>query len=125
MGAGSTDIASGELTLRQTIIVAAGAPLTVAFSDELAVLGLPSLGYWVTFTAGAGPVAVFPQFAIREITGGVAPIREYLFFQNATPLILGTPILFPFRFPASFIRLRIENSGLNAATLEIALGASI
>ena len=122
MGAGSTDISSGELTLRQTIILAAG---DVAFSDELAVLGLPSLGYWVTFTAGAGPVAVVPQFAIREITGGVAPIREYLSFQNGTPLILGTPILFPFHFPASFIRLRIENTGLNAATLEIALGASI
>lgn len=124
MGAGSTDTASGELTLRQTLSVLL--PPATGVSNELAVLGLPNLGFWVTMTAGnAGAVTVTPQFAIREVTGGAAPIREYLNFQNATVLILNQPTLFSFRFPASFIRLSVANGGVIGATLDIALGASI
>ena len=122
MGAGSTDTASGELTARESL--GAGVAPAITTSVELAVLGLPNLGYWVRQAAGVA-VTVTPQFAIRETTGVGVPTLEWLDFQPATLLIVGQPAFFTFRFPAAFIRLSVNNGGLALVTVEIALGASI
>lgn len=123
IGAGSTDTASGETTLRRTVPVAAAGS---AVAGQLSVLGLPHLGYWLRQTTPGAVCNVTPQFAIREMAGLVTPALEWLDFSAPVALPFNVPIFIPFRFPALFIRVSLANPGQGiAASVEVALGACL
>jgi hypothetical protein len=82
---------------------------TQVFTDELAVLGLPSLMYWVTVQAGApGGIVMFPLFSVTNTTTGGVTAPLWKQFNNGIVLVPGNVTVFTIRASVSVIGMRFD-----------------
>jgi hypothetical protein len=112
-GVGSFSVASGVTNRELYALNIAGATNT----EPLAVGQLPHLFFWITQTAGAG-TTVTPQYAIRDAN----KVPNWHDLSAPVALAIGVPTLLEHRFPATWIRLKI-NGGVGAVA-DIVLGAA-
>lgn len=105
VGAGGPATTAGRAMLRQTLVIAAGGPVTL--SRDIEVIGLPNLQFWIRQTVGAG-TAVTCQFAASSMTGVIVTAE---FLPLGAPVVLPagptTPLLLNFTVSCRFARIEV------------------
>ena len=71
-------------------------PITHIVND-LNVLGLPSLLYWVRLNSPAANISFVPLFAVQNTTTGGTTAADWLPFTNGSILVPGNIFVFPIR----------------------------
>lgn len=115
---GFSQEAAAQATLRRTATLSADG---VSFTDELQVIGLPRLVFWLQQSTIALPATAQLQFSVRMVAG---PTPEWLNLGAAFLLTPGVPQRFDMVMPARAIRLGLARSAGIATTVEIVLAGS-
>ena len=108
--AGFSQEAAAQATLRRTFDLTTDAPF---FTDELPVVGLPRLVFWLFQTSLGPPAQCEPQFSVRMVTGAT-PVPEWLPLVPPFLLTPGTPVRVDYPMPCRAIRVALTR---NAGTL--------
>lgn len=115
---GFSQEAAAQATLRRTVVLANEG---LTFTDELQVIGLPRLVFWLRQTVGAVPATAQLQFSVRMIAG---PTPEWLDTTAPFLLTVGVPMRFDFALPARAIRLGLTRAPGVATTVEVVLAGA-
>jgi hypothetical protein len=119
--AGFTQEAAAQATLRRTFNLTTDAKF---YTDELPVVGLPRLVFWLYQVTLAAPAVVEPQFSVRMVTGAT-PVPEWLPLVPTYLLTPGTPVRVDFAMPCRAIRIAITRSpGVNTQIELVIAGAA-
>ena len=96
---GSDALAMANVSLDRKYVFASSPVLpTSYYTDELAVLGLPSLMYWIRVQAGApGGIVMFPLFSVTNTTTGGVTAPLWKPFNNGIVLVPGNVTVFTIR----------------------------
>jgi len=79
-------------------------------TPNLFVEQLPKLSFYIVQIAGANPLTITPQVALRSVNGGLQP--DLIWFDLSAPVImpaLNVPLLLNFDFPSQFARLSFNS----------------
>jgi len=100
---GSDALAMANVSLdRKYQFTSSDIATTQYYTDELPVLGLPSLMYWVRVQAGApGGIVLFPLFSVTNTTTGGATAPLWKPFSNGIVLVPGNVTVFTIRASVS------------------------
>jgi len=115
---GLTQEASAAANLRRTVSLTADAQ---AFTDELPVVGLPRLIYWIFQTTAGNPATAVLQFNVRMIAG---PTPEWLNIGPPFLLTPGVPQRIDVVMPCRAIRLALTRAAGIATSVEVVLGGA-
>lgn len=115
---GFSQEAAAQATLRRTVVLANDA---TSFTDELQVIGLPRLVFWLNQTTIVLPTAARLQFSVRMVAG---PSPEWLDLGAPFLLTPGVPVRFDMVQPARAIRVGLDRSPGLATTVEIVLAGA-
>lgn len=119
--AGFTQQAAAQATLRRTFNLTTDAKF---YTDELPVVGLPRLVFWLFQTTLAAAAVVEPQFTVR-MTTGATPVPEFLPLVPQYLLTPGTPVRVDFAMPCRAIRVALTRSpGVNTQIELVIAGAA-
>lgn len=86
-----------NVSLQRSYTFTAGAAATSFVENEISVLGLPSLMYWVRLTAPIAAVIFTPLFAVQNVTVGGQAAPNWLPFNNGAALVPGNVFVFTIR----------------------------
>lgn len=105
-------------------MLAADAPV---FTDQLLILGIPDVIFWVQQTAGAIGATVIPEWSARAVTGIGVPVDEWLPMSAAlvVPPGAGNPLYARYWFPCRRVRLQMTRPANQATTLEVYIASGI
>jgi hypothetical protein len=119
--AGFTQQAAAQATLRRTFNLTDDATV---FTDELPVVGLPRLVFWLFQVTLGVASRVEPQFSVR-MTTGATPVPEWLPLVPPYLLTPGTPVRVDFAMPCRAIRVALTRSpGVNTQIELVIAGAA-
>ena len=84
-------------------------PATTALFEfnELAVVGLPSLMYWIRLDDPVAGVIFRPVFSVENITAGTAPVPAWAPFTNGSILVPTNVTVFTIRAAVSMMAAQI------------------
>lgn len=124
---GSDALAMANVSLDRKYVLASD-PLASAvyIVNELNVLGLPSLMYWVRVQAGApGGIVFFPLFAVTNTTTGGVTAPLWKPFNNGIVLVPGNVTVFTIRASVSVAGMSFAfPPGVGNSTIETAITAA-
>lgn len=89
-------MANVSLQRGYTIQVPGPVPQT-SIVNEINVLGLPSLMYWIRLNTAVGNVLFTPLFAVQNTNVGTAVLPNWLPFSNGVILVPGNIFVFTIR----------------------------
>lgn len=115
---GFSQEAAAQATLRRSVTLANDA---VSFTDELQVIGLPRLVFWLNQTTIVLPATAQLQFSVRMVAG---PTPEWLDLGAPFLLTPGVPMHFDMVQPARAIRLGLTRAPGLATVVEIVLAGA-
>lgn len=115
---GFSQEAAAQANLRRSIVLSADAQ---AFTDELAVVGLPRLVFWLFQTTAGNPATAVLQFNVRMIAG---PTPEWLDIGAAFLLTPGVPQRIDVVMPCRAIRVGLTRVAGIATNVEVVLGGA-
>lgn len=95
---GNQIVAMANVSLQRgyTIQVPGPVPQT-SIVNEINVLGLPSLMYWIRLNTAVGNVLFTPLFAVQNTNVGTAVLPNWLPFSNGVILVPGNIFVFTIR----------------------------
>jgi hypothetical protein len=108
-------MANVSLELKETF-TAGGADTTFIF-NELNVLGLPSLLYWISLASPVPNVNWTPLFAVTNTTVGGVTTPNWHDFNNGFILVPGNVTTFSVRAAVALAGMRITVPANNAVTI--------
>jgi hypothetical protein len=73
--------------------------------NEINVLGLPSLTYWVRLNSAVGGIVFTPMFSVQNTTVGGVTVPNWLPFTNGAVLVPGNVFTF-------FVRSAVANAAV-------------
>lgn len=121
VSSGFSQEASATANLRRDVVLDADLQ---QFTDELPVIGLPRLTFWLLqANAFANPATVNLQFNVR-MTTGAPPIPEWLDLVPPFLLTPGVPQRLDFVFPCRAIRVGLQRAQGVATTVALVLGGA-
>jgi hypothetical protein len=115
---GFSQEAAAQANLRRSVALAADAQV---FTDELAVVGLPRLVFWLFQTTAGNPATAVLQFNVRMIAG---PAPEWLNIGPAFLLTPGVPQRIDLVMPCRAIRVGLTRVAGIATNIEVVLGGA-
>ena len=124
---GSDALAMANVSLDRKYTLASDPLGTVTYiENELNVLGLPSLMYWVRVQAGApGGIVFTPLFAITNTTTGGVTAPLWKAFTNGIVLVPGNVTVFTIRASVAVAGMSFTfPPGAGNATFETAITAA-
>ena len=86
--------------------------------NEINVLGLPSLTYWVRLNSPVGGIVFTPMFSVQNTTVGGVTVPNWLPFTNGAVLVPGNVFTF-------FVRSAVANAAVEFAIAPSAPATSI
>lgn len=114
---GNQIVAMANVSLQRNYTLTGNvAPLPTVFSivNELNVLGLPSLTYWVRLNTPAVNIIATPMFAVQNTTAGGLTVPNWLPFTNGSLMVPGNVFTF-------FIRSAVANAAIEFAIPAVAI----
>jgi len=115
---GNQIVAMGNVSLQRTYTLA-GSPIlgqnTFSIVNELNVLGLPSLTYWVRLNSANPGIIFTPLFAVQNTTAGAQTVPNWLPFTNGANLVPGNVALFTVRSAVANAAVEFTIPGANPA----------
>ena len=115
---GFSQEAAASTNLRRTVSLAADAQ---SFTDELPVVGLPRLVFWIQQTTLGNPATAVLQFNVRMIAG---PAPEWLDLGAPFLLTPGVAQRIDVVMPCRAIRLGLTRVAGVATSVEVVLGGA-
>ena len=87
-----------NVSLQRSYSITNSAGVATSFTrNELSVLGLPSLMYWVRLNTPVNGIIFTPLFAVQNLTSGGATAPNWLPFNNGAVLVPGNVFVFTIR----------------------------
>jgi hypothetical protein len=94
---GNQIVAMANVSLQRNYTLT-GAPVlgedTFTIVNELNVLGLPSLTYWIRLNSNVPNIVFTPLFAVQNTTSGGVTVPNWLPFTNGAVLVPGNVFTF-------------------------------
>jgi hypothetical protein len=121
--AGNQIVAMANVSLELKETFTAGAGDTTFIFNELNVLGLPSLTYWIQLASPTPNVNWTPLFAVTNTTSGGVTVPNWHDFNNGFLLVPGNVTTFFVRSAVALAGMRITVPAGNAATVTTVITA--
>lgn len=95
---GNQIVAMANVSLQRTYTIQVPGPVPqTSIVNEINVLGLPSLMYWIRLNSAVGNVLFTPLFAVQNINVGTVVSPNFLPFSNGVILVPGNIFVFTIR----------------------------
>jgi hypothetical protein len=99
---GNQIVAMANVSLQRNYTLTGQVGVDTSFTlNELNVLGLPSLMYWVRLNSGVNNIVFTPLFAVQNTTTGGLTAPDWLPFTNGAVLVPGNIFVFTIRASAA------------------------
>lgn len=121
--AGNQIVAMANVSLELKETFTAGAVDTTFTFNELNVLGLPSLFYWINLTTPVPNVNWVPLFAVTNTTSGGVTVPNWHDFNNGFILVPGNVTTFTIRAAVALAGMRITVPANQIATVTTVITA--
>ena len=115
--AGNQIVAMANVSLELKETFTAGAGDTTFIFNELNVLGLPSLLYWISLASPVPNVNWTPLFAVTNTTVGGVTTPNWHDFNNGFILVPGNVTTFSVRAAVALAGMRITVPANNAVSI--------
>ena len=120
---GSQIVAMANVSLQRSYTLTAGLAQDTFTRNELSVLGLPSLMYWVRLNTPVNGVIFTPMFAVQNITTGGLAGPNWLPFTNGALLVPGNIFVFTIRAAVAQAAADITVPALQSVDVDIVITA--
>jgi hypothetical protein len=95
---GNQIVAMANVSLQRTYTIQVPGPVPqTSIVNEINVLGLPSLMYWIRLNSAVGNVLFTPLFAVQNTNVGTVVSPNWLPFTNGVVLVPGNIFVFTIR----------------------------
>lgn len=121
--AGNQIVAMANVSLELKETFTAGVADTTFIFNELNVLGLPSLFYWISLTTPIPNVNWTPLFAVSNVTSGGVTAPNWHDFNNGFLLVPGNVTTFSIRAAVALAGMRITVPAGQIATVTTVITA--
>jgi hypothetical protein len=112
-----------NVSLQRSYTLTAGPAQGGFIRNELAVLGLPSLMYWVRLNTPINGVVFTPMFAVQNVTTGGVAGPSWLPFTNGALLVPGNIFVFTIRAAIAQAAADITVPPLQSVDVDIVITA--
>ena len=94
---GNQIVAMANVSLQRSYTIQVPAAPQTSIVNEINVLGLPSLMYWIRLNTAVANVLFTPLFAVQNINVGTVVSPNWLPFSNGVILVPGNIFVFTIR----------------------------
>jgi hypothetical protein len=94
---GNQIVAMANVSLQRSYTIQVPAAPQTSIVNEINVLGLPSLMYWIRLNTAVGNVVFTPMFAVQNTNVGTTIAPSWLPFTNGAILVPGNIFVFTIR----------------------------
>lgn len=112
-----------NVSLQRSYTFTAGLAQESFIRNELSVLGLPSLMYWVRLNTPLNGVLFTPQFAVQNLTTGGVAAPNWLPFNNGALLVPGNVFVFTIRAAVAQAAVEITVPPLQTVSVDVVITA--
>jgi|LauGreDrversion4_2_1035121.scaffolds.fasta_scaffold134862_2 hypothetical protein len=118
---GHTSISMGSVVLqRKYTLTGSTTAATSTTINEINVIGLPSLMYWIQLTTAVPNVVWTPMFSVQNITSGGASAPNWLAFNNGIVVAPSAVSTFTIRAAVALAAIRVTiPSATPASSVEV------
>jgi len=121
---GSQIVAMANVSLQRSYTLTAGGPNAETFNrNEISVLGLPSLMYWVRLNSAFNGVIFTPLFAVQNVTIGGVAAPSWLPFNNGAVLVPGNVFVFTIRAAVAQAAAEFTLPGFSSVDVDVVITA--
>lgn len=120
---GHTSISMGSVVLqRKYTLTGSVTAATSTTINEINVIGLPGLMYWIQLTTAVPNVVWTPLFSVQNITSGGASAPNWLAFNNGIVIAPSAVSTFTIRAAVALAAIRVTiPSATPASTIEVSV----
>jgi hypothetical protein len=113
-----------NVSLQRSYTLTAGGPNAETFNrNEISVLGLPSLMYWVRLNSAFNGVIFTPLFAVQNVTIGGVAAPSWLPFNNGAVLVPGNVFVFTIRAAVAQAAAEFTLPGFSSVDVDVVITA--
>jgi len=121
---GSQIVAMANVSLQRSYTLTTAGIASESFTrNELSVLGLPSLMYWVRLNTPFNGIIFTPMFAVQNVTVGGATAPNWLPFNNGAVLVPGNVFVFTIRAAVAQAAAEFTVPGLTSIDVDVVITA--